>query len=331
MTIPSCPVCTSQGDHQLVHTLNSDAAAKHFFKYAGAQNTTKLREHIEELWGSEECQILRCRECLSRFAHPHIAGDSKFYELANPEAKYPEERWEFALTSKRTADVLKSGGRLLEIGGGSGFFVKQVLDLGTPATTITVLEYSADGRVELEHLGVRVEETDFRSEVAGGPFRVLVLFQTLEHLDRLDNAVEALSRLATNGSELFISVPNVAWIDWQEKYWGMLDMPPNHVTGFSSQGLRRLFDRSNWKVVSLEFQPPKPIIERAKGHSMRRISIPESTLETLFSRIAGINRPKPSSIRVKIGAGFALIFNFSWIRKIPSENILLHLNWESID
>ena len=325
-----CPVCGSRGDHQLVHTHNSGAAAENFLKYAGAKNVTLLRAHIKELWGSEECKILRCKECRSRFAYPHIAGDSKFYELANPEAKYPEARWEFALTSKRAAQILKDGGRLLEIGGGSGFFVKQVLDLEIPANRITVVEYSSDGRVELEHLGVCVEESDFRSEVTGGPFRVLVLFQTLEHLDRLDNAVEALSRLATNDSELFISVPNVAWIDWQEEYWGMLDMPPNHVTGFSSHGLRRLFERSNWKVVSLELQPPKPVIERAKDHSMRRISLPESALEVLFSRIAGINRSEPSRIRVKIGAGLALIFNCSWIKKIPSENILLHLKWEDI-
>ena len=318
-------MCTSRGNHQLVNVHNSFSAACHFSKYAGAQNATQLRAHIKELWGSEECTIWRCGDCGSRYASPHIAGDAKFYDLANPDAKYPAIRWEFSLSSKRAAEILKGGGRLLEIGGGSGSFVKQVLDQGIPPDRITVLEYSGDGRAELQNLGVVVEEKDFRSEVSGGPFRVIVLFQTLEHLDHLDKVVEALSHLATNDSELFISVPNVEWIDWQEEYWGMLDMPPNHVTGFSSQGLRRLFDRSSWKIITVELQPPKSLIARAKDDSMQRLLLPENALASVLSRIAGIKLPERSSVRVKIGAGLMLIFSFSWIKKAPSENILLHL------
>lgn len=95
--------------------VNATQAATHFVNTSGATNQDALKSYISELWGGSDCRILCCERCLSRFAEPHVAGDSRFYELAFPISAYPKSRWEFDLAKKllpnrleRTANYWRS-------------------------------------------------------------------------------------------------------------------------------------------------------------------------------------------------------------------------------
>ena len=113
--------------------------------------------------------------------------------------------------------------------------------LGVDPKSVVANEFSTHAISALERLGVRAESVDFRGGVPGGPFRVIVLFQTLEHLDRLDNVIQSLDNLATHDANLFLSVPNVEYLEWAELNIGGVDMPPNHINGFSLEGLIKHF------------------------------------------------------------------------------------------
>lgn len=288
--INGCPVCGNNQKLILVRTVTANESAEHFVRSAGAKDPANLEAHIENLWASHECSIVRCSSCASRFATPHVGGDSKFYSLAFPVSSYPIARWEFELTKKIASKSLSSGGRLLEVGGGSGAFLKTLMKEGLDTSRIVVTEYSADGAAALKKLGVNVYEVDFRRGVPGEPFRVVALFQTLEHLDRLNEVFKSLAHLTTSDAEIFISVPNVRYIDWQEQNMGIIDMPPNHITAFSEEGLRQLVTNCGWKVTSIKLQRKKSLVSRYKESALEKAINPSGNLELYLEKLVKIGR-----------------------------------------
>lgn len=241
MRTKTCLVCNSRECVDLILSVKSSEAAKTFLENWNSDGQTSLESHISKLWQSDECQILKCRDCGSRFANPHKAGDSKFYNWVSATPEYPNSRWEFELAKNAVAQLFAKNDRFLEIGAGSGQFVESLLDIGIDPSSIVVTEFSAQTVRTLKSLGVNLQSVDFRDGVAGGPFDFIFLFQTLEHLDRLDESVSSLSKLSSSGAHAFISVPNIDYIEWAESSFGGIDMPPNHITGFSGDGLTRLF------------------------------------------------------------------------------------------
>jgi 2-polyprenyl-3-methyl-5-hydroxy-6-metoxy-1,4-benzoquinol methylase len=324
MTKSNCPVCGNE-QIQLLFKVTSNESTKHFVRTAGAREVLDLEKHIQKLWGSSECEIFRCSECASRFAKPHISGDSKFYGLAFPDSSYPRSRWEFELTKKLVFESLKNGGRLLEIGGGSGSFINQILKEGVSAKSIVVTEFSSTGIAALTKLGVNVQHVDFCEGVTGAPFRVIVLFQTLEHLDQLDEVMHSLTNLATLDAEMFVSVPNVSYIDWQEKNLRLIDMPPNHITAFSADGLSKLFPKHGWNFVSVKFQNRNSFAFRFKDSALQKICFPSGRPQLLLSKLARMEKSRFLKIRLIFLSGFIQIGDWSWLKSVPSENIWVHL------
>jgi hypothetical protein len=320
-----CPVCLAEVTTQPIITVTSIESAEHFVRTSGAQDELKLKMEIERLWGSSECKVFRCGVCESRFAHPHVAGNSNFYQLAFPNSEYPQSRWEFDITKRIASKAVKAGERLLEIGGGSGSFINLALEEGVKASQIVVTEFSPIGAEALRMRGVFVQEVDFREGVSGAPFRVIVLFQALEHLDQLDNALQSLAKLGTSDAEIFISVPNVTYIDWQEKNLNLIDMPPNHITAFSALGLRDLFSRNGWALVKIELEPKKNLVRRYRDNLAQTFTHPSNSFEFFISRLVSLDKVRFRKIRIIILGIFLCTWKFSLIRKVPSESIWIHL------
>jgi len=325
MPLGQCPVCDSRENFSQEITTNPMEAAKHFLGLSDPRITAALKDHIRTLWGSDECVILKCLKCKSRFAEPHIAGDAKFYNLVESKPIYPTSRWEFDLTRPVAFELLKEGGRLLEIGGGSGKFVKGLLKLGLNPKSVVVTEFSAHAISALRDLGVHVEAVDFRAGVPGGPFKVVALFQTMEHLDRLDHVVSSLNDLTTRGSHAFVSVPNVEYLEWAESNLGGIDMPPNHITGFSSEGLIALFSRNGWELQSIELQTRNSLIARCKFGAMRGLQYPKNRLQRLLSNSLNLESDGHSQARLILFAGIILLTDLTLLNKVPAENILIHV------
>lgn len=321
-----CPVCRSPKSSVLVMTTTAKEASNHFVLTSGALDPALLQKHVEKLWSGTECRILRCIECGSRFSDPHIAGDAVFYDLAaSPTVTYPKSRWEFDLTTKLATEILRSDGQLLEIGGGSGAFAKQLIEKGLDAHRIVVTEFSLSGLTELRRIGVRAEDVDFRFGVPGGPFRVIVLFQTLEHLDRLDEVVDSLKKLGTADVDVFISVPNVAYIDWAQENLGIIDMPPNHINAFSEDGLRRLFLRHGWLTIDLAVHTRDSLAARSKFGALRGISCPSTRSQRFLSNFFRMDSGRFSKIQLYLCSALVLLTNWSLMRSVPPENIWIHV------
>lgn len=308
----------------MVIQVNSSQATNHFVKYAGTSEPLLLKECIEKLWNSEVCGIFRCKNCGSRFSHPHVAGDEKFYEIVSPHGTYPPSRWEYEITKEVAGQILRDGGCLLEIGGGSGAFVKKMMAQGLSPEKIAVVEFSELATVELTKIGIRVEAVNFHNGVPGAPYKVIVLFQTLEHLDRLDEVLNSLRNAGTDFTHVFISVPNVDYVDWAQENLGLIDMPPNHITAFSAEGLARLFQRNGWSQIEIKYHERDSLIERCKYGAMRGLQYPSNLYQKCLSKIVKASPLRFKKTSLYFCAALVLVQDIRLIRKVPPEDIWLH-------
>ncbi len=325
----TCLICKSIGSLNLVYKTSPAEAADYFLTSSSEQDLLALSTHIQTLWESDECEILKCSECKSRFARPHKAGDAKFYNMIAPKPVYPKSRWEFSLTASRTVDLLQQDGKLLEIGAGSGSFIQQVLELGVDPKSVAATEFSTHAISALDKLGVRTESVDFREGVPGGPFRVIVMFQTLEHLDRLDNVIQSLDNLATHDANLFLSVPNVEYLEWAELNLGGVDMPPNHITGFSLEGLIKLFSHHGWGLHDFDLHTRTSLFSRCKFGAMRGLQYPRNRIQRALKRHLKLDSGDYSQIKLYLFAGIALLSDWNLLETVPAEDILIQLRRNS--
>lgn len=325
MKTNTCVVCNSRDCVDLILRIKSDEAAKTFLKNWNADGQTSLESHITKLWESDECEILKCRGCGSRFGNPHVAGDSKFYNWVTSKPDYPNSRWEFELAKNAVTQLTNKNERFLEIGAGSGRFVESLLDIGIDASLITVTEFSAQTVKTLKGYGVNVQSVDFREGVTGGPFAFIFLFQTLEHLDRLDEAIASLSELSSSGAHAFISVPNIDYIEWAELNLGEIDMPPNHITGFSGGGLTQLFSRNGWNLVNLELQTRNTWLARCKFGAMRGLQYPKNGFQKMIRGYLGIGSKPYGRIKLLVCSGILLLSDWTLLEKAPAENLFIHV------
>lgn len=324
MDSKTCPVCASTCESREILRVNSKEATDHFVKVAGTLEPKPLQDNIEMLWNSKVCDIFRCCDCGSRFSYPHVAGDARFYELVSPHAGYPTSRWEFDLTKMKVVETLKNGGELLEIGGGNGAFAKKLIAQGLSPSKIVVAEYSEQAISDLINIGIRAEIGNFRTGVPGSPFRLIVLFQTLEHLDQLDEVLLSLRDLGTDTAEVFVSVPNVEYVDWAQENLGVTDMPPNHITAFSSKGLIKLFQRNGWETIELRVHTRNSIIDRCKYGVMRGLQFPSGTFQKFLSKILTINSRKRKATTLYLCAPLVIMSDWRLLCKVPPENLWLH-------
>ncbi len=255
---PRCPVCRS-GRTRLLRSVNADEAAQHYvLREVERDRHDRLRAHIRMLWNGDTCDRRWCDECGCGFADPFVAGDARFYDLAYSRSGYPAAKWEF----RRTRESLLAGRatsgttprKLLEIGAGDGGFVRMIAPEILPAEDIVCTEFSEFGRRTLLGLGAECHAVDLRDLARDprmrGVFDVVCMFQVLEHLGGLEELFEALAELVRPGKgRIYFAVPNSERIRWNEAQGLLLDMPPNHLTQWSAEGLAMLAERMGWKVV----------------------------------------------------------------------------------
>lgn len=260
-----CPACEhAQGT--ILWTATASDAADHFCPESrDPPRHTDLRVHLESIWPSGVCRLVRCERCGLVSCDPFIAGDKTFYELFYVgQGSYPTGRWEFGAVAERIAEIAADPAsvELLEVGAGDGAFLRMLNDDVVRPGRVTAIEYSPNGLARLESMGVSTLSVDFRD--LSGPeydarFRYICLFQTLEHLDRLDQAFETFSRIGDDDARVFISVPNNRRTDFAEQNGLVLDMPPNHVSRWTEDAFRRIAARHGWAVHRHRYAPATPM------------------------------------------------------------------------
>ncbi len=257
----SCPICTAQ-QLDSVHVFNSEHAAEAWVPFRRDPNRHEaLRKNIESLWRGSTSQIVQCRECRFVFPDPYVAGNPEFYDLAYGDPSYPENRWEYDRAIALSARVASTDSpKFLELGAGTGHFLKRLLnEARIPPARIGATDYSSHSVAALQKLGIDARVASV-AELQAVPansnsFDMIFAFQSLEHMSNVIEVIGGLKRMLKPGGVAIVSVPNGKAIEFNERYVGCLDLPPNHVGRWYKESFEALANRTGFELVAHEVEP----------------------------------------------------------------------------
>ena len=258
--MPNCPLCGSASISNACRFSTDAASAAQHFVLAEGDHTqhAKLAAHITALWNSPDCEMMSCNVCELSFAHPFVAGDAEFYNLAYPHSDYPTDKWEFSITADALAGSVTAGGRGLEIGSGFGYFLKQISPRFFTADRLVAIEYNDVAGKRLAEGGFEVVNQDIRSIAfcdLGFTFDFVFMFQVLEHMDQLGLLAERLRMLTHKGTHIFIAVPNPERILFNERSGSLVDMPPNHISLWRKRTFEAFALQLECEVMDYQIEP----------------------------------------------------------------------------
>jgi len=330
-TMP-CPVCLSPSTDEVIRSHSIIAAAEHFVPAARSLDRNKrLIEILNRLWkGAQSVEVHRCRSCGFGFPIPYVAGDIEFYNVAYGESHYPRDRWEFRQTIA-ALELRNGSGALLEVGAGEGWFLK-MLQAGRLGKRygMEALEYDRAAIMKLQHRGFTAREGSI-ADLLNEPsqerrFAVICLFQTLEHMDRIDDAFRALRYLLADGGSIFISVPFGPGIDEQERVVEFWDMPPVHVGRWLANCFEIIAARHGLRVVEGRTGPPLSRTRQAWHRALSSVAARATRPGTVDHRINAVAyRPVRGALKL-LAAGVRM--PRMWLVDPIEETLWVHLSDE---
>ena len=185
---------------------------------------------------TEEFEYFRCSICSGVFTSPVPEDMGKYYPPSYPAYESnlgTSIREPDSLDHKKLEIVRRyvSGGRLLEIGPGSGGFLRVAKEAGFH---VEAIEMDLDCCLFLRGtLGIStVHAQDIIGSLATLPsYDVVILWHVIEHLPSPGTVIEHLSRHLNPGGILVLAAPNPESLQFRffGKYWVHLDAPRHLV------------------------------------------------------------------------------------------------------
>jgi SAM-dependent methyltransferase len=231
----------------------------------------KLQVLAADRWLREEARrfaVLRCEVCSTRYTSPryrkemrHLAyGPDYPYYLRAREGR-PVDRAlavrPFEGRASRLIALESTGGRLLDLGCGDGYFMDLMRTRGWDVVGAdiepSVVRYAADV------LGLDCRELDVESDpLPAGPFEAVTLWGSLQLMYRPQRLLENIRDLLAPGGVVAIGVSNIksAGALVFGRYWHGLGVP-RHLVHFTPETLVRLLEWSGFRVVAKAFETPR--------------------------------------------------------------------------
>jgi 2-polyprenyl-3-methyl-5-hydroxy-6-metoxy-1,4-benzoquinol methylase len=212
-------------------------------------------------------RIVRCLQCGLLFLSPRPtrAEIGRYYPF---EAYWQEfapavrdetswwRRWnrQYGLSKlRRFVEQAKAGGKLLDVGCGTGGFMAQMREHGSWEvygldTNRQAVEY-ARNRLQLKAYHGSLEDISYPCDT----FDLVTLWNVLEHMHNPLQALREVWRVLRPDGILALSIPNGDSLDASlfGPCWVGLD-PPRHLYTFSRRTLRQLLAQTGFEVLRLQ-------------------------------------------------------------------------------
>ena len=133
-------------------------------------------------------------------------------------------------------------GSLLDIGAGTGDFLKQAKNEGWKVTGI---EPSPDARKKASEKGIMLFQN--LDAVNTQKFDAITMWHVLEHVPDLQHQIEWLKNHLNENGVLFVAVPNFNSLDAKhyKNFWAAWDVP-RHLHHFSAKSIKTLFEANGF-------------------------------------------------------------------------------------
>ncbi len=243
----TCPAC-AHDDIRLLEIV--DVARQHALY---SPHSLKRQDELTEAAKSSALtyQMVRCNKCHLEFANPAIAPNADWYNIAYQTLSlYPHDRWEFQFVIEN----LRSKGNLLELGCGSGEFLKICNTNNIPATG---LDFSPEAVNLCHEAGLNVQLLDLTKESNNTKedIKTITAFHVLEHLDDPITIFEFAGKAASKDTVLWIAVPSNVRPSRTFGITDFLDQPPHHMTRWNKESLREIGRKANWILDTVYYEP----------------------------------------------------------------------------
>lgn len=196
---------------------------------------------------------------LKTFPQPKVEELPKYYESQEYISHTDEKRGLFSslyqlvkkwsLQKKAKLILQQSGevGSLLDVGAGTGDFLKVVKEKGWQVHGMEPNKNAAKLALE-KGIDLKASLNDFE----GKQFDVVTLWHVLEHIPDLEETVLKLAALVKPQGTLIIAVPNFKSFDAKHygKFWAAYDVP-RHLWHFSKESMKNLF-AENFQLKTIE-------------------------------------------------------------------------------
>jgi len=202
-----------------------------------------------------EYELYHCGNCDLVYADPmkadmSVYDEGDFYRVRDMLLLDPltwDYRWE-ALEFLKNPPL--KGGKLLDIGCGTGYFVKHARDMGFDSYGLDLSEGSIkSGR---EYFGLEtihaMDLTAFIQQNQGMKFDVVTLFHVLEHLEKPNLIMDGIKGILSDEAVVSIALPlRGRWPDLA----GDTDSPPHHLSRWSPEALENFLNLNGFRVRKL--------------------------------------------------------------------------------
>jgi spore coat polysaccharide biosynthesis predicted glycosyltransferase SpsG/2-polyprenyl-3-methyl-5-hydroxy-6-metoxy-1,4-benzoquinol methylase len=226
----------------------------------------------EALLRSPERTIFRCKRCGDLFmfeARPRTAGyDSAEYFISEYRKVYGrtylEDRESITRLGegriRRIERLLKTKGRLLDVGCAMGFSLDAARKRGWSVRGIEVSRFAGDwGR---RNLSLDIQTASFlEAEVEPGSFDVVTFFYVAEHFAEIEKVAAKASGALRRGGMLVLALPNRSGVSFRKNRKAYLERRPvDHFFDTSPKNLSRFlkkFDIIRKRIVVTGVHPER--------------------------------------------------------------------------
>jgi SAM-dependent methyltransferase len=225
--------------------------------------------------------LVRCGACGFLFAPVASAGelkelyDAEYFDAYPGGEPYDFDEAQRRFEARRRVAFVRQhvpGGRLLEVGAASGWFLGEAKAAGFDPVGIEPAADVAAGaaqRWDVVVQGTTIEEAD----LPRGGFDVVVAWHALEHIAAPAGALQRLREALRPGGLLLLEVPNIASVAARRlgPAWFHLDIA-HHVGHYAPATLRMLLDRTGFEPVAIDTYPPAAYLRPGRALTPRALA-----------------------------------------------------------
>jgi len=226
----------------------------------GAQQSTDHLEVKDHFLSKETFRLLKCNVCTLVYTTPRPSADKigDYYKSEDYVSHSSTKKGivnsiynlvrNYTLNKKvKLIGRLVPGKQLLDIGAGTGHFLKRARDNG-----FAVLGLEPDGdarRVAKEQNDVQLESLGQLHGLSSESFDTVTMWHVLEHVYDLKKDVEQIASLVRKDGVLIIAVPNYTSFDatYYRSFWAAYDVP-RHLYHFAPASIVPFIEQFGLKL-----------------------------------------------------------------------------------
>jgi ubiquinone/menaquinone biosynthesis C-methylase UbiE len=237
-------------------------------------NDTELVQKAEDPF-----QVVRCRTCGLVFTNPQPDKGSiedHYQEDYYKEWLEKQMKRRIPMWKRRLKELLKykQKGQLLDVGFGSGTFLRLAKESGFEVSGTEISEYAC--RYVQETYGIEVFRGDLEeAHFPSARFDVVTLWHALEHLPDPKATLKEIHRILKKDGLLVVAVPNLNNIitrvlyllaKWKKLKLFSIHAKELHLWHFSPRSLSRLLKEAGYAVLDTkldlaQIESPKKIVD----------------------------------------------------------------------